>query len=103
MDGEGVFGQRVLQLPGLWESLGIVAALKENPGGYTVEVKIPKITFVSTPFRVDSEFGLDVQAYDDDDGGSPDHNISWTEDPESKRWRTTEGIGRVRIEREVGR
>lgn len=46
MDGTSLFNQRLVQLPGLWESLGVVAAIKENPSGYTVEVKTSR----STPY-----------------------------------------------------
>jgi len=100
MDGFGMFGQRPLPLPGLWESLWIVAAFKETPGGYTVEVKIPKIVFISTPFKVGIEIGLGVMVYDDDDGGGADSKISWTADPESIAWKSTEPFGRLLIERE---
>jgi len=99
MDGASLFDQRLVQLPGLWESLGVVAAIKENSSGYTVEVKIPQQAFIPILLEKGSQIGFGVMVYDDDDGGRADSKISWTQDPDSISWKSTRHLGRLRIQR----
>lgn len=99
LEGMGLFGGKLIMLPGLWESLGIVAAIQENPQGYTAELKVPKGVFISTPLRVGSKFGFNVMVNDDDDGGGRDSKISWTADLKDESWMTTKYFGKVLIER----
>jgi len=51
--------------PGLWESLGIEGAIKEQARGNTAELKIPKIVFVAVPLRSGVEIGFQVMANDE--------------------------------------
>ena len=97
LEGMGLFGDRLFMFPGLWESLGIEAAIKERPWGYTAELKVPKIVFVAVPLRPGVEVGFQVMVNDDDDGGDRDSKISWTEDFNDESWRTTKYFGRLVI------
>jgi len=97
LEGMGLFGDRLIMLPGLWESLGIEAAIKENPKGYTAELKVPKIVFIAPPLTVGGKFGFNVMVNDDDDGGDRDSKISWTPDLKDESWYTTRYFGRVVI------
>lgn len=99
LEGMGLFGNRLFMFPGLWESLGIEAAIKEQPWGYTAELKVPKIVFVAVPLRPGVKIGFQVMVNDDDDGGDRDSKISWTEDFEDESWRTTRYFGRLVIEK----
>ncbi|MCK5525703.1 MAG: hypothetical protein KAJ05_01045 [Candidatus Latescibacteria bacterium] len=98
LEGMGLFGDRLMMLPGLWESLGIVAAIRENARGYTAELKVPKGVFVSTPLRFGAEIGFNVMINDDDDGEERDHKISWTSDPSDKSWHNTAMFGTLVIQ-----
>lgn len=101
LEGMGLFGDRLIMLPGLWESLGIVAAIKENPKGYIAELKVPKIVFIAPPLTVGSKFGFNVMINDDDDGGDRDSKISWTPDFKDESWYTTRYFGRVVIVKSI--
>lgn len=100
LEGMGLFGGRLVMLPGLWESLGIRAAIKRNPGGYTAELKVPKIVFVSVPLYPGGQIGFNVMVNDDDDGGKRDSKVSWTADLLDQSWLTTKHFGRLLL---VGR
>lgn len=97
LEGMGLFGGRLFMFPGLWESLGIMAAIKENPKGYTAELQVPKGVFVPFPLRVGSQIGFNVMVNDDDDGGRRDSKISWTADLKDESWQTTRYFGRLLI------
>ncbi|MCD6336543.1 MAG: hypothetical protein J7M27_14690 [Candidatus Latescibacteria bacterium] len=97
LEGMGLFGDRLIMLPGLWESLGIVAAIRENARGYTAELKVPKGIFVSTPLRLGAEIGFNVMINDDDDGEKRDHKISWTPDRYDQSWHNTAMFGTLII------
>jgi len=97
LEGMGLFGDRLFMFPGLWESLGMEAAIKEHPWGYTAELKVPKIVFVAVPLRPGVEVGFQVMVNDDDDGGRRDSKISWTEDLNDESWYTTKYFGRLVI------
>ncbi|HID94999.1 MAG TPA: hypothetical protein EYP53_02935 [Candidatus Latescibacteria bacterium] len=99
LEGMGLFGGSLFMFPGLWESLGIVAAIKENPRGYTAELKVPKGVFVSVPLKVGVKVGLNVMINDDDDGGARDSKISWTADLGDESWQTTRYFGQLLIDR----
>jgi len=98
LEGMGLFGDRLMMLPGLWESLGIVAAIRENAQGYTAELKVPKGVFVSTPLRFGAKVGFNVMINDDDDGEGRDSKISWTPDLYDESWLTTEAFGELVIQ-----
>ncbi len=95
LEGMGLFGGRLTMLPGLWESLGITAAIKKNSSGYTAELKVPKIVFVSVPLRPGVRIGFNVMVNDDDDGGRRDSKVSWTADLFDQSWVTTKYFGQL--------
>lgn len=98
LEGMGLFGDRLMMLPGLWESLGIVAAIKENHLGYTAELKVPKGIFISKPLRFGAKVGFNIMINDDDDRGERDSKISWTPDPYDRSWLTTDIFGELIIQ-----
>jgi len=99
LEGMGLFGDRLFMFPGLWESLGIKGAIKEQPWGYTAELKVPKIVFVAVPLWPGVEIGFQIMVNDDDDGGRRDSKISWTEDLKDESWYTTRYFGKLVIEK----
>lgn len=103
LEGNALFGDGLFMFPGLWESLGIEGAIKEQAWGYTAELKIPKIVFVAVPLRPGVEIGFQVMVNDDDDGGGRDSKISWTDDLNDESWRTTRYFGKILIEKIANR
>ena len=101
LEGMALFGKRLMILPGLWECLGVVAAIKQHPKGYNVEVKIPKLAFISSPMQVGSRFGLNV-TITDNDGRGPESKLSWSSDPYDMSWMSTRFIGHVQVEKQLG-
>ncbi|HID95488.1 MAG TPA: hypothetical protein EYP53_05455 [Candidatus Latescibacteria bacterium] len=99
LEGTGLFGGRLFIFPGLWESLGIVAAIKTSSMGYIVEMKVPKGVFVSVPLGVGVNIGFNVMVNDDDDGGNRDSKISWTADLSDKSYMSTRHFGSLKIDR----
>lgn len=95
MEGMGLFGDGLMMLPGLWESLGITAAIRKAPSGYTAELKVPKLVFVSVPLRFGVQIGFNVMVNDDDNGGPRDSKVSWTADLFDQSWITTKYFGRL--------
>ena len=95
LEGMGLFGDRLMMLPGLWESMGITAAIAKNPSGYTAELKVPKLVFVSLPLRSGVQIGFNVMINDDDNGGPRDSKVSWTADLFDQSWITTKYFGRL--------
>lgn len=95
LEGMGLFGGRLVMLPGLWESLGITAAVKKNLTGYRAELKVPKIVFVSVPLRPGVRIGFNVMVNDDDDGDGRDSKVSWTADLFDQSWLTTKHFGQL--------
>jgi hypothetical protein len=95
LEGMGLFGDRLMMLPGLWESMGITAAIEKNPSGYTAELKVPKLVFVSVPLRSGVQIGFNVMINDDDNGGPRDSKISWSADLFDQSWITTKYFGRL--------
>ena len=98
LEGMGLFGDRLMVFPGLWESLGIVAAIQENATGYTAELKVPKGVFVSAPLQFGVTVGFNVMINDDDNGGNRDSKISWSPDLYDKSWFRTEMFGKLIIQ-----
>lgn len=99
LEGMGLFGDRLFDFPGLWESLGIEAAIRDVPGGYSAELKVPKDVFVAVPLRPGVEVGFQVMVNDDDSGGNRDSKISWTADGDDTSWRSTRYFGRLKIQK----
>ena len=95
LEGMGLFGDGLMMLPGLWESLGITAAIRKAPSGYTAELKVPKLVFVSAPLRFGVQIGFNVMVNDDDNGGPRDSKVSWTADLLDQSWFTTKYFGRL--------
>lgn len=100
LEGIALFGRKLMILPGLWECLGVVAAVKRHPKGYKVEVKIPKLVFISSPMQVGSRFGLNV-TITDNDGHGPESKLSWSSDPYDMSWMSTRFIGHVQVEKQA--
>ena len=98
LGGVGLFGNQLMILPGLWESLGIVAAIQENATGYTAELKVPKGAFVSAPLQFGVTVGFNVMINDDDNGGNRDSKISWSPDLYDQSWFRTEMFGKLIIQ-----
>ena len=97
LEGMGLFHGVLFMYPGLWESLGIEAAIKETPEGYAAELKVPRYVFVPFPLEKGSRIGFNVMV-NDDDTGKRDNKISWTEDFYDESWKTTRYFGILLIE-----
>lgn len=54
----------------------IELASRDTGTGWYLEVGVP-LTAVSLPNTPNTPFGLDIQANDDDDGGTRDHKLAW--------------------------
>ena len=100
-DGNLVLGGQVyqqgvrVQVPYLWESVGVQAALRKREGGYTVEVGIPRDILGSNAFGKGTKIGLNVVVCDEDDEGRRENKLGWSEDVNSRGHLTTEKIGHL--------
>ena len=100
-DGDLVLGGQVyqqgarVQVPYLWESVGVQAALREREGGYTVEVRIPRDILGSNAFGKNTKIGLNVVVCDEDGEGRRENKLGWSEDVDSRGHITTKKIGHL--------
>ena len=100
LEGHLPFNGTTVQVPYLWNAVGVQAAIKEQKGGYSVEVLVPKSVLGLDAFRVSTKIGLNIAVSDDDDGGERDNKLGWAKDSRNWGHRTTAAIGHLVLDSE---
>jgi tetratricopeptide (TPR) repeat protein len=100
LEGAVKVGDNILQLPLLWNALGVTAALKRTSRGYVVELQVPTHVFGKSWFSSGEKVGLNVKVIDVDSNNTL-KVLSWQGDANSTSWLSTRNIAEVVMEGSV--
>jgi tetratricopeptide (TPR) repeat protein len=94
LEGAVKVGEHILQLPLLWNALGVKAAVMSSTYGYGVEIKIPATVLGRQQLRPNDKVGLNFRVIDVDNDNDL-KVLSWQQDYKSTNWLSTRSIAEV--------